>query len=114
MDLRMLIPIFGILLVMIPVAGLTFGLTLRLAVKPFVETLARALRESRHSTDPDQILLLREEVESLLKISWPRNAIVLPSSIGRGRQAPDHTTGPGFHPRIRFTLYQGAAGQGPT
>ena len=27
-------------LVMIPVAGLTFGLTLRLAVKPFVETLA--------------------------------------------------------------------------
>ena len=29
MDLRMLIPIFGILLVMIPVAGLTFGLTLR-------------------------------------------------------------------------------------
>jgi len=69
MDLRMLVPIFGILLVMIPVAGLTFGLTLRLAVKPFVETLARALRESGHVTNgPDlseQILLLREEVEML-------------------------------------------------
>ena len=65
MDLRMLIPIFGILLVMIPVAGLTFGLTLRLAVKPFVETLARALRESGHSSDPGQLLLLREEIESL-------------------------------------------------
>ena len=65
MDLRMLIPIFGILLVMIPVAGLTFGLTLRLAVKPFVETLARALRESGHSVDPHQIAELREEIESL-------------------------------------------------
>lgn len=69
MDLRMLIPIFGILLVMIPVAGLTFGLTLRLAVKPFVETLARALRDSGHTQDgahlSDQVLLLREEVETL-------------------------------------------------
>jgi hypothetical protein len=41
-----IIPIFGILLAMIPVAGLTLGLTLRLAVKPFVETLARAVREA--------------------------------------------------------------------
>ncbi len=69
MDLRMLIPIFGILLVMIPVAGLTFGLTLRLAVKPFVETLAKALRDSGHAPDSahlsDQVLLLREEVETL-------------------------------------------------
>jgi hypothetical protein len=65
MDLRMLIPIFGILLVMIPVAGLTFGLTLRLAVKPFVETLAKALRESGHSVDSSHILELREEIESL-------------------------------------------------
>ena len=42
----MLIPIFGIFLVMIPVAGLTLTLTLRFAGKPFVETLAQALRES--------------------------------------------------------------------
>lgn len=41
-----LIPIFGILLAMIPVAGLTLGLTLRLAVKPFVETLAAAVRDA--------------------------------------------------------------------
>ncbi len=67
MDLRMLIPIFGILLVMIPVAGLTFGLTLRLAVKPFVETLAKALRDSGHSADPSHLLQLREEIESLTR-----------------------------------------------
>lgn len=64
-----LIPIFGILLVMIPVAGLTFGLTLRLAVKPFVETLAKALRESGWGVDAghlsEQIALLQEEIEAL-------------------------------------------------
>lgn len=69
MEFELLIPIFGILLIMIPVAGLTFGLTLRLAVKPFVETLARALRESGHSPGADQLseqlLLLREEFETL-------------------------------------------------
>jgi len=41
----MLIPIMGILLVMIPVAGLTLGLTLRFAVRPFVETIVGAIRD---------------------------------------------------------------------
>jgi hypothetical protein len=45
MDLRMLIPIMGILLTMIPVAGITLALTLRFAVKPFVETLAAAIKD---------------------------------------------------------------------
>lgn len=40
------IPIMGILLVMIPVAGLTLILTARFALKPLAETLAKALRES--------------------------------------------------------------------
>ena len=69
MDLRMLIPIFGILLVMIPVAGLTFGLTLRLAVRPFVETLTKAVRESGHMGGNQQlsaqVLLLHEDLEVL-------------------------------------------------
>jgi hypothetical protein len=68
MDSRTLVGIFGILLVMIPVAGLTFGLTLRFAVKPFVETLARALREGKGADGErlaEQVLLLREEVETL-------------------------------------------------
>jgi len=63
----MLIPIFGILLVMIPVAGLTFAMTLRFAVKPFVETLAQALRESGSLAGAGdfQIEALSEQVESL-------------------------------------------------
>ncbi|HIF07781.1 MAG TPA: hypothetical protein EYQ64_12760 [Gemmatimonadetes bacterium] len=67
MDLRMLIPIFGILLVMIPVAGLTLAMTLRFAVKPFVETLAQVLRESGSLGGDNhlQIEALSEQVESL-------------------------------------------------
>ena len=68
MDLYMLIPIFGILLVMIPVAGLTLTLTLRFAIKPFVEALAKALRESGRlggGSNP-QIEALSEQVESLM------------------------------------------------
>lgn len=45
MDLRMLIPIMGILLVMIPVAGVTLALTLRYAIKPFVETIVGAIKD---------------------------------------------------------------------
>ena len=66
-----LVPIFGILLVMIPVAGITLALTLRLAVKPFVETMATALRESGHGAVNQQLgsqmLMLQEELESLTK-----------------------------------------------
>ncbi len=64
-----LIPIMGILLVMIPVAGVTFALTLRFAVRPMVETLAKALSESKGSGANDalvaQIALLQDEVEGL-------------------------------------------------
>jgi len=64
-----LIPIMGILLVMIPVAGLTLALTLRLAVRPMVETLAKALGATRDPIDEgvvaSQLALLQDEVESL-------------------------------------------------
>ncbi|MGD2067358.1 MAG: hypothetical protein PVI57_01635 [Gemmatimonadota bacterium] len=66
MELQFLIPIFGILLVMIPVAGVTFALTLRFAVRPFVQTLASALRESgAMGADRTQIVALARAVESL-------------------------------------------------
>ena len=68
MGLEVLIPIMGILLVMIPVAGLTLALTLRFAVRPMVETLAKALRESNAPRDDQlvaQLTLLQDEVDVL-------------------------------------------------
>jgi len=44
MGLDPLIPLFGILLVMIPVLGLTTVLTLRFGLKPFMETIAEHLQ----------------------------------------------------------------------
>jgi hypothetical protein len=44
--LDFLVPIFGILLVMIPVLGITTIVTLRWGLMPFMERLARELEES--------------------------------------------------------------------
>jgi len=60
-DLRMVIPIFGILLVMIPVSGLTVAL------------VAKALAKIRRDAEPPfevdgltaRVALLQDEVESL-------------------------------------------------
>ena len=46
MGLDFLVPIFGILLVMIPVLGLTTVLTLRFGLKPFMESIAEHLQGS--------------------------------------------------------------------
>lgn len=69
MDLRMLIPIMGILLVMIPVAGITMTLTIRFALTPLVETLAKALRESGMggSSETDlRVADLEEQIQVLV------------------------------------------------
>lgn len=79
MDLRMLIPVMGILLVMIPVAGLTLTLLVRFALKPLVESLAQAIRDSGMSRGAvlgredmlqltEQVQALTEEVERLREI----------------------------------------------
>lgn len=68
MGIEVLIPLMGILLVMIPVAGLTLALTLRFAVRPMVETLAKAMKESNAPHDERlvaQMALLQDEVEGL-------------------------------------------------
>ena len=44
MGLEFLVPVFGILVVLVPITGLTAVFTLRLGGKPFVETLARELK----------------------------------------------------------------------
>ena len=68
MGLDFLVPIFGILIVLVPVIGLTTVLTLRLGGKPFIETLAR---EFRGLNDPGstrlelQVSDLSEQVERL-------------------------------------------------
>jgi len=60
--------IFAIfLLVLIPVASLCFGLTLRLAIKPMVETLADVMRENRRASLPptQESVELREQMHDL-------------------------------------------------
>ena len=62
------IPILGILLVMIPVAGVTLILTMRFALKPFVETMAKALRDAGFSSSAElqvQIEDLSQQVQEL-------------------------------------------------
>jgi len=68
MGLDFLVPIFGILIVLVPVTGLTAVLTLRLGGKPFVETLARELRGAGAMPSDraaERIERLTEQVDSL-------------------------------------------------
>jgi hypothetical protein len=68
MGLEFLIPIFGILLVLVPITGLTVVFTLRFGGRPFVETLARELRGMGALPTPEaqrRIEELSEQVEGL-------------------------------------------------
>jgi hypothetical protein len=65
MGLDFLVPIFGILIVLVPVTGLTAILTLRLGGKPFIETLARELGSGRSSGGTALELKLADLTEQL-------------------------------------------------
>ena len=68
MGLDFLVPIFGILIVLVPVTGLTAVLTLRLGGKPFIETLAREFKGLGGSEGTElqlTVLELTEQVEAL-------------------------------------------------
>lgn len=67
MGLDFLVPIFGILLVLVPVTGLTAVFTLRLGGKPFIETLARELKGAglQQPETERRIRQLSEQVEQL-------------------------------------------------
>jgi hypothetical protein len=66
---EVLIPIFGILLVLVPVTGLTLILTARFALKPLVETLAKALRESGMGGSTEAHVQLQELSEQVGALS---------------------------------------------
>jgi hypothetical protein len=67
--IEILIPLLAVFSIFfIPITGLTFILTTRFALKPLVETLARALRESGHGSSPEllgHLQSLSDQVESL-------------------------------------------------
>ncbi|MDX1647278.1 MAG: hypothetical protein R3304_09040 [Longimicrobiales bacterium] len=65
MGLDFLVPIFGILLLLVPITGVTAILTLRLGGKPFVETLALHMRGGRDGDLEMRLAELTEQVESL-------------------------------------------------
>jgi hypothetical protein len=68
MGFEFLIPIFGILIVLVPIIGVTTVLTLRFGLKPFIETLAKELKGTTLSPDSHaelQIAALTEQVETL-------------------------------------------------
>lgn len=69
MGFEPLIPIFGILIVLVPIIGLTTVLTLRFGLKPFVESLAKELRGSGFGSPPSgwqiQVQDMQEQIEAL-------------------------------------------------
>lgn len=66
MGLDFLVPIFGILIVLVPITGLTAILTLRLGGKPFVETLALHMRGGmKDNRLEERVAELTEQVETL-------------------------------------------------
>jgi len=72
------------ILILLPIASLCFGLTLRLAIKPFIETLAGVLQQHRQGPEPTGELRamerrldgLTEAVEALTeKVDFDRRLI---------------------------------------
>ena len=81
---------------MVPLASLCFGLTLRLAFKPFVETLSAITKEHRRAS-PDQAQLralraqlhdLTDAVEALrAQVDFDRQLVPGPSGGGGGSES---------------------------
>ena len=69
MGIEVLIPLLAVFSIFfIPITGLMLILTTRFALKPLVETLARALKESGHGSSTDLLTHMRtlsEQVETL-------------------------------------------------
>ncbi len=76
MGIEVLIPLLAIFSIFfIPIAGLTFVLTTRYALKPLVETLAKALQESGQGSSPEMYLRFQELTETLEALSGEVRAL---------------------------------------
>jgi len=92
-DLDFLVPVFGILLVLVPVTGLTAVFTLRYGGRPFIETLARELRgagalqegeaQRRVAELTEQVEALTHEVEQLREARSFDERLLEPRGAGR-------------------------------
>lgn len=91
MGLDFLVPIFGILLILVPVTGITAILTLRLGGKPFIETLARELKLGGKDSQLEQrVAELTEQVESLSsEVHELRSAQSFDQKLLGSRESPD-------------------------
>jgi len=71
MGIEVLVPLLAIFSIFfIPIAGLTFVFTTRFALKPLVETLAKALSESGQiSHSPELFLRLQELTDTVEALS---------------------------------------------
>ncbi len=96
--IEVVVPVLGILLALIPVAGLTLVLTVRLGLKPFMTSLAEALKESGFGSGSQelsaQVLLLQEEVEALAReVRALRSAREFDRELLAGRNGPAGSEG---------------------
>jgi hypothetical protein len=66
MGVEVLIPLLAIFSVLfIPIAGLTFIFASKFALKPLVETLAKALKESSALSSPEFLYRIQELTDSV-------------------------------------------------
>lgn len=76
MGIEVLIPLLAIFSIFfIPIAGLTFVLTARYALKPLVETLAKALQESGQGGSPEMFHRFQELTETVEALSGEIRAL---------------------------------------
>jgi hypothetical protein len=94
--MEILVPIMGILIVLVPVTGLTAVLTLRLGGKPFIETLAREMKGVGHGRGSEpglQLDELAERVDALtLELHELRAAQAFDRKLVQGRSPSAETT----------------------
>ena len=98
MGLEFLVPVFGILVVLVPIIGLTTIATLRWGLKPFIETLAKELKGTTLSPDSAaemQLAALLDQVEQLTgEVKRLKEAQEFATRLLKGTDAPGVDSAP--------------------